>query len=180
MMNPQRLIKLLIGPALLLLFFGPGCERSAQPPVAATPSTHRTPPAQPAVAVSGAVFKQLVAQRGSITFRSWEGKWIGTDCDTDLKFQPGGTVILTEYRYAVDHYRGTYDIDAKGVVTVKLSKYASSWPVMLAQRDPSSLLLQPVSGQQGFSLGGGAGATISSGQGNYWPFRTFSDDNHGK
>jgi hypothetical protein len=34
---------------------------------------------------------------GSITFRSWGGKWIGTDCDTEITFLAGHEVIMTEY-----------------------------------------------------------------------------------
>src|SRR5688500_5222718 len=54
----------------------------------------------------------LIAERGSLTFLSWNGQWIGMDCDTGVTFLPGGDVHMFEYGYAMTGYRGTYAIDA--------------------------------------------------------------------
>jgi hypothetical protein len=40
-----------------------------------------------------------IAERGSLTFRSCGGQWIGTDCDTDIVFLPNQAAHLIEYQY---------------------------------------------------------------------------------
>lgn len=114
-----------------------------------------------------------VARDGSFTFRSWEGKSIGMDSDTELTFLPNHTVHVTEYGYVVTGYKGMYRIDSKGEVTAKFDDFKHEWPIMLLQKDSISLLLRPKNGLD-FVMGNRGGATIPGGKGSYWSFRPVS------
>jgi hypothetical protein len=160
------------------------CERSApsaaRPQPTASPTTlpHAPvapePAAGPSNPVTAAEFKNEIRQRGSLTFRSWNGKWIGMDGDTDLTFLPGGAVRMIEYGFSVTQYPGSYTVTPAGDVTVKFPKFGHPWPLMTVRRDNVSLLLLPTEGKDLFVMGNRGGATIMAGQGSYWPFRPIS------
>lgn len=114
---------------------------------------------------------QLISSQGSVTFRSFNGKWIGMDCDTDLTFLPNGSIHMFEYGFAVSGYRGTYTMNSVGQVTVQLPTFRGPWPLMLMQKDSTSLLLMPAQNVNGIVMGNRGGATVVGGKGEYWPFR---------
>lgn len=160
------------------------CKRpapsAARPQPAAAPMTlpstsaEAEPPAQPSDPVSAAAFHDEIRRRGSLTFRSWNGRWIGMDGDTDLTFLPGGLVHMTEYGAGVTGYRGTYTVTPTGDVTANFPTFGQPWTAMSVRRDTVSLLLVPVEGNDRFVMGNRGGATLTAGQGSYWPFRPIS------
>ena len=115
-----------------------------------------------------------IDKNGVITFRSWNGKWIGMDADTHLTFLPGRRVHMTEFGYAVNAYDGTYTINDRAVVTASFDKFKHGWPVMILKRDSKSLLLVPQDSRNTFVMGNRRGATFRGDQGTYWPFRPIS------
>lgn len=128
---------------------------------------------EPSVTTTIAELESRIARAGSVTFRSWEGKLIGMDSDTEITFFPNQTAHMTEYGYVVTSYMGTYHINPKGEVMAKFDDFNHEWPIMLLQKDSISLLLRPKKGQD-FVMGNRGGATIPSDKGSYWPFRPVS------
>ena len=136
-----------------------GCEQTTSDQGSANPPT---------------VFSDLndrIAKDGLITFRSWSGKLLRMDSDTEITFLPEQRVHMTEYGYVVNSYEGSYGIDASGEVTAKFEGFRHEWPVMLLQQDSTSLLLRPKDARISFVMGNRGGATIPGDQGSYWPFR---------
>jgi len=129
------------------------------------------------VATAIAELENRVAGDGSVTFRSFEGKWIGTDIDMEIKFLPDHTVHMTQYGYVRTGYEGTYHINSKGEVTAEF--VGREWPIMLLQKDSISLLLRP-KGSSDCLVGKGGCVTIPGGIGHYWPFRPVSVSEKGK
>jgi hypothetical protein len=117
-------------------------------------------------------FQEQAAHNGSITFRSWNGKWIGFDGDTDLRFLPDGRVEMIEYGVGVTVYSGRYQIGGTATLSVEFKDFDHPWPAMLLERDDKSLLLQRADGSNAFIMGNRMGATFSGG-GTYWPFRAI-------
>jgi hypothetical protein len=130
--------------ALALMVGTPSCGRSASPSATVT------------------AFNELIATKGSVTFLSWNGKWIGFDGDCAITFLPGGAVELTRYSYAVMSYKGSYQIDANDIVTLKLSDFEGTWPAMVLEKDDKSLLLRPTDVKEAGKY-----------DGRYWPFRVI-------
>jgi hypothetical protein len=120
-----------------------------------------------------AELESKIAGAGSLTFESWDGKWIGMDCDTDIIFLPDHELRMVEYGDGVDTYHGSYRINGDGEVTINLSGYGRQWPRMFLRKDPRSLLLRPVS-NSGFIMGNRGGAALQGGSGNFWPFRPIA------
>ena len=118
--------------------------------------------------------KDLIAKKGSITFRSWSGKLLETDSDTDITFLSDQRVRVIEYGYVVNSYEGSYVIEKNGEVTVKIKGFGHEWPVMLLKQDSTSFLLRPKDPKIDFVMGNRGGATIPDDQGTYWPFRPIS------
>jgi|SRR6185369_5021901 hypothetical protein len=88
-----------------------------------------------------ATLDEEIRAQGSVIFRSWDGRWRGTDIDTDIQFLPANRVKVVEYGEGVETYRGTYKVSDDGEVGVALVDYRGSCPVMLVRRDSRSLLL---------------------------------------
>ncbi len=127
---------------------------------------------------SSADLDAAIARDGSITFRSWDGRWQGRDSDTDIIFRPSGKAFMVEYGVGVRAYAGTYVADAAGEITLRIpeleAESKTTWPVMLLRKDAQSLLLAAQDGGNDFVMGNRGGATIKSDQGSYWPFRPIS------
>jgi hypothetical protein len=117
-----------------------------------------------------AEFNDLLAARGRVSFLSWDGRWVGTDCDAEFTFLPGGNVEMTSYGFAVQRYRGTYRIDGDGVVLLQLAGREPSWPPMVLERDSRSLILRPRDKPNASTLEG-SGVAPRGDNWSYWPFR---------
>jgi|GEM_PF-3545049 len=113
-----------------------------------------------------AEFHSLLAKSEKIKFRSWNGEWFGTDCDTDIVFLPDEAVEVTEYRYVDVSYKGTYELGDDGSVSLRLIGLNTAWPAMVLAKDAKSLLLRPRDPKQG---------SVSSDhlRGRCWPFRVI-------
>jgi hypothetical protein len=129
-----------------------------------------------AKAASPTDLKDLISKRGSVTFRSWNGVWIGTDCDTEITFLTNQVAWLIEYRDAIDRYKGTYQIDPEGQITIHLDDPGKKWPVMVLEHDSTSLRLRPRTRSWNFMRTRPFEATIWDGQDSYWPFRPVTED----
>ena len=121
------------------------------------------------------VLKAALSGSSAITFLSSNGRWIGTDCDTEIKLMADGTAHLTEYGYGVDSYDGTYSINKDSELTLSFKGYAAGWPAMRVYRDDSMLLLAPAHGSPRFIHGQRAAAYLPPGAGSFWPFRQIVD-----
>jgi hypothetical protein len=166
---------------LVLALLSLGCDRAKPGPPGEQVARPSTQPVSPlSVAATAKDIDALTSAQGSLTFRSWNGKWIGMDGDTDLTFLPQGAVHMFEYGDAMAEYSGKYTIDADGVVTMSFPKFGQDWPKMMLRRDTASLLLKPTDDRTGLIIGNRGGATIPSDAGGYWPFRPVSvADEHG-
>jgi hypothetical protein len=138
--------------ALLVLMSFLGCQRPAMTPQEKAEVIDQ--------------MNDLLAKRGKVEFRSWNGKWIGTDCDTDIVLRSGGIVEVVEYADAIARYDGKFQLDNDGVVSLHFEGIQTHWPVLMLEKDAKSLILRPkdrkveseASGRRGYG---------------YWPFRAF-------
>jgi hypothetical protein len=116
-------------------------------------------------------FEGAIAKKGSVLFRSWNGKTIGTDCDTEITFFPGGNVEMVEYGIGVNHYTGNYAIAKDGKISAEFKDFGQPWPVMILGQDTKGLVLRRADGKKGFIFGNRGGATVPGDAGTFWPFR---------
>ena len=73
----------------VLLVAGAGCR-------SADASRPAIPPAAPQPATVADEFERLCRDHGSITFRSWNGRTLRMDSDTELTFYPAGRAHMFE------------------------------------------------------------------------------------
>jgi len=123
-----------------------------------------------------AEFQARLSREGSITFRSWDGRWIEGDCTTDLQFLPDQKAKLWEDSRLSPIYDGTYRVDDKGEVTASFGRFGPPWPVMILARDTLSLHLRPKDPRVGFVMGNRPGVALPAGSGRFWPFRPLESD----
>jgi hypothetical protein len=116
------------------------------------------------------VVDKAISTSKSLVFLSWNGKWIGTDCDTEIEFFPDHSVVLTEFGVGVEKFKGSYSISSESVITLSLSGYRAKWPGTRVWKDGKDLLLAPSDGSNNFIFGERGGATLM-GDGTFWPFR---------
>jgi len=121
-------------------------------------------------------FNAEIDQNGSIAFRSWNGEWIGTDCDTELQFTAHGHVQMTEYGFGRDTYAGTYRIDDNGKIHLTFfddlnPPFVGSFPELALGADPRSLLIRPDIKGTEYKEFNRNGETITECFSMYWPFR---------
>jgi hypothetical protein len=126
--------------------------------------------------VSGPVpeFQGHIQRNGSITFRSWNGKALHMDSDTEMTFFPNNAVHMFEWGFTLASYSGRYEIQPSGRITMQLKGFNERWPEMLLDRDATSLLLRPADAGQGFVMGTRGGAYVPGEKGSYWPFRMLT------
>jgi len=157
------------GLLLFILLTTASCHESARD---ASPGDAPTTDASSVAPI--AEFDDVIHRDGVILFRSWNGNFIGTDCDTDLRFMPDFHAEMDEYGQKVATYKGTYQIDANGEITVAFIGFEHTWPAMLIRRDATSLELVPDSGDKQFVMGNRGSTTLPSNAGTYWPFRPIA------
>ena len=131
-------------------------------------------PTQESVSDPVTEFRDHIQRNGSVTFRSWNGKALRMDSDTELTFFPRNAVHMFEWGYTLTSYSGRYDLGPDGRITVRLKGFRERWPEMLLDRDTNSLLLRPADAAQGFVMGTRGGAYVPGDKGSYWPFRMLS------
>src|SRR6266436_2752992 len=131
-------------------------------------------PSQESVSGHVAEFRGRIQRYGSITFRSWNGKALRMDSDTELTFFPRNAVHMFEWGYTLTSYSGSNELEPGGRITVQLKGFRERWPEMLLDRDTNSLLLRPGDAAQGFVMGTRGGAYVPGDQDSYWPFRMLT------
>jgi len=131
-------------------------------------------PTQESVSGPVAEFRGHIQRSGSVTFRSWNGKALRMDSDTELTFFSGNAVHMFEWGYTLTSYSGRYELEPDGRITVQLKGFRERWPEMLLDRDTNSLLLRPADAAQGFVMGTRGGAYVPGDKGSYWPFRILT------
>lgn len=146
-----------IGYAALVLAFAIGCQYQ---PLA----THAVTTQNRAEILTE--FHELLAKKVKVVFRSWNGKWIGTDCDTDVIFRPAEVVEVVEYRDAIARYEGKYSLDDDGVASLWFEGLSEPWLALVLERDSKSFLLRLNDSKQGLVNG------YRRWDG-YWPFRAI-------
>jgi hypothetical protein len=119
-------------------------------------------------------FQGHIQRNGSITFRSWNGKALRMDSDTEMTFFPKNVVHMFEWGFTLASYSGRYEIQPAGRITVQLKGFNERWPDMRLDRDATSLLLRPADAAQGFVMGTRGGAYVPGDKGSYWPFRMLT------
>ncbi len=157
----------------LLLALG-GCrddETSREAPVDEKVAAATQPFVGEVIPASATDLDSLIAERGSLTFLSWNGQWIGMHRDTDITLLPGGQAHMFQYSDDMFGYRGTYAIDAEGTIKLTLPTFGHAWPTMSLLKDDRSLLLVPKEEGEGIVVGNRGGFVVPSGSGGYWPFR---------
>ena len=106
----------------------------------------------------------------SVKFRSWNGEFIGMDCDTEIELKADGTAVLTEYGLTIQTYEGTYSIADRTKLSLVLRNY-EGWPTMYVISTDSTLLLVSADNSDQFVFGNRAAATVPGDAGTFWPFR---------
>ena len=84
--------------------------------------------------------KSEFANSDSIVFRSWNGKWGGTDEDVDVRLTSDGRCQITSYSSIKVFKSGTYSIKNQHELVLTLKNEDQSLALFLL-RDGSSLLL---------------------------------------
>ncbi len=84
-----------------------------------------------------------IERHGSASFRSHDGKWIGTDGDFELTFLPDGIVHVVEYGLDIVEERGRYTIDNDGKLELHLQEFVYDWSQLFLMTDGVSLILLP-------------------------------------
>lgn len=123
--------------------------QSEPPNTAAKPSAveGRSANPFPRSVASQADVDALIAKRGSVTFLSHDGKWIGDDSDRQIGLYPENVVHLVIFGVGVLYFRGVYRVDAFGRVQFTFEKSESQvikppdWKPMKLEQDARSLLL---------------------------------------
>lgn len=151
---PERICFLVSRRALPLLALLAACgsnEHLVQP----TPEIARRPSSAfvegpPAVAA----LQERLAREGSVILRSWKGRWIGTDVDTDFQLLRDGRVKIVDYDEDVDTHHARCRLTPEGLLRIE------GWPDLALGADGKDLQLRPL------------GPASSKGEG-YWPFRSI-------
>jgi hypothetical protein len=87
--------------------------------------------------------REVLERDGSVIFRSFDGRWIGTDGDTDLQLSRGGKGNLIHFSVGIVKSPAAYVISDDGRLTVSLED-GKSWPAMELTWDRRSLVLKAV------------------------------------
>lgn len=144
------------------------------------PTSTGLPQSAKAIENPSTAIKTACADAGFISFRSWNGEWIGTDCDTEIELHSDGKTVLREYGYAINTYEGTYSVstdteEKPSELTFELNGHQGDWPNLILYRDQSKLLLMPTTDSTEFVFGNRSGAMVPGGAGSFWPFRRIDN-----
>lgn len=127
---------------------------------ASAPTTQAQPPI--------GEFRQRLADNGSITFRSYNGKAYRMDCDLEITFFPGGRAHVFDYGLSLEGHTGSYRVEPEGRITAEFKRFSDGHMAMILQRDTSSLLLRPGDHHTRYVLGNDPDG--------FWPFRPIHGD----
>jgi hypothetical protein len=120
-------------------------------------------------------FTRAISERGSVSFRSNNGKAYRSDGDTELTFYSNGEVCMLEYGFSGEAFWGNYHTHPDGCIVSWFRDYRSEWPVMFVEQDGSFLVLRPRYQPNGLMPMEPGDATRPAEQ-QYWRFRMLSGD----
>jgi hypothetical protein len=98
------------------------------------------------------------------------------DSDSVVSLEKDNSVVVGEYGYAYQGYRGTYAVAEDGVISVTLKGYRGDWPDMKIAREGDLIRLYSRDGNGNFVFGGRAGAVETEDMKPFWPFRLVETD----
>lgn len=113
-------------------------------------------------------FRQVLAENGSITFRSFNGKAYRMDCDLEITFFPDGRAHVFDYGLNLEGHTGSYRIEPEGRITAEFKRFSDGHMALILQRDTSSLLLKPADHHTRYVMGNDPNE--------FWPFRPIHGD----
>ncbi|HTL29508.1 MAG TPA: hypothetical protein VL282_09805 [Tepidisphaeraceae bacterium] len=125
-------------------------------------------------------FDKRLAENGSVTFRSWNGKPYRMNSDTELAFFPNHTVEMLEWGMTATHYSGIYHVEPNGNITASFDDLQHAWPVTVLNKEGDSLILRPLADEEGFIVGLPRTASVPKAANGFWPFRMLSGDEERK
>ena len=98
-------------------------------------------------AFTHAEIDSFLAKRFSLSpravFVSRAGEFAGRDSDSIISFERNNGVILGEYGFAYQGYRGSYEVEQGGSIHLHLMGRAAAWPPMKLVLDGAGFLALP-------------------------------------
>ncbi len=116
-----------------------GCTESdppSNPPVEADP-----PSTMPGVPVP--CLTELLRDRGFVWFRSFDGKWWGTDMDRDIQLSADGSATLCDYGYVSETTNMKYSVDAANRIVLESTGSRKRSMVLYLSADERGPYLAP-------------------------------------
>ena len=98
-----------------------------------------------------------------IVFLSWDGKWMGTDIDTELTLNPDGTATVSYYGYAHNKIAATWKIDGDQLlISAPFTQLiempgAKDWPPLTVKKRNHKLVLVPTRQTEALKYSGVSG-----------------------
>jgi hypothetical protein len=83
-----------------------------------------------------------ISRDGFVLFRSYNGRWIGTDMDVDLQFLPDRRFKCVRYEVAVSTFRGAWRTGPSGEIHLDGDGERPHWPALELLWDSRSLVLR--------------------------------------
>jgi len=111
-----------------------------------------------------------LAKHDRVSFKSWDGKLKGGDCDMILHFEKDSKVVLEYRSVGIMRYKGTYQLDADGKIWARFPKLNQPWPIMELETDEQDLLLHRIDGYTSWLPRHHPGSKDPDTLG-FWPFR---------
>ena len=121
--------------------------------------------------------KAAFDESSELVFRTFNGEWVGTDCDVDILLHPDGNAHLTVYGNAVHESDGTYAFSSANRVTFDFPTAYTRLPDMDAYNDGSGYILVPAKNTEGFIRGDEYRDGRDQWDGLSWTFKTIVDKN---
>lgn len=146
--------RLTLAAAMILI----GCQARAQLAPNRN-SANRTSLTRTAVAADPTTeLRARIAQQGSVTFRSSDGKRLGLGGDNDLVLLPKGVAHIFSYGGRANRFDGTYTIGSGGKIFMQFALFRPTRFSVSLKRDAASLFVVPTDKNERMS----------------WPLRSLS------
>ena len=142
----------------------------AEPPVSRSTGKSETPAFLKKAEVIKVVSERHAAGK-TVVFQSRDGKFYGMDSDSVISLELEGNVIVGEYGYTYQGYRGKFQVADDGMISIVLKGYPGKWPEMMMTKERREIWLYAKNGDRGFVFGGRGGAVEMGDMKSFWPFR---------
>ena len=117
-------------------------------------------------------FQNSLAKHERLSFKSWDGKLKGRDCDMILHFEKDSKVTLEHRNIGVSRYQGSYQLGADGKIWARFPALEKEhpWPIMVLETDGKDLLIHRIDGYTSWRQRHHPDAKKPESLG-FWPFR---------